>query len=176
MFSSKVRKLTLMAMLMAVLVVCSQIAIPLGSVVLTAQTLAVMLIALLLPPKSAAGVVLAWVLAGGIGLPFFAGFKSGFGVLLGPTGGYIYGFVPAVLIISALVGRKFNMWRAVAGCVMGLVFVYLWGAVQLKWLLDLESYAVAYVLGAVPYIFFEPLKIAAAVACARVLKRRLKWL
>lgn len=175
MFSSKVKRLTLMSMLMAVLVVCSQIAIPLGSTVLTAQTLAVMLTALLLPPKSAAGVVLAWVLAGGIGLPFFANFKSGFGVLLGPTGGYIYGFVLAVVIISLIAGREFKVWRAALGCVVGLVFVYLFGAVQLMWLLDLESYTVAFVLGAVPYIFVEPLKIVAAVACARLLKKRLKW-
>lgn len=174
MFSSKVKKLTLMAMLMAVLVVCSQVAIPLGSTVLTAQTLAVMLIALLLPPKSAAGVVLAWVLAGGIGLPFFANFKSGFGVLLGPTGGYIYGFVLAVLIISAVAGPKFVMWRAVLGCTLGLVFVYLFGAVQLMWLMKLQSYAAAFVLGAVPYIFFEPVKIAAAVAAARLISRRKK--
>lgn len=162
-----------MSMLLAVLVVCSQVAIPLGSTVLTAQTLAIMLIALLLPPKYAVGTVLAWVLAGGIGLPFFANFKSGFGVLLGPTGGYIYGFVLAVLLISLIAGRKFCWWRAALGCTVGLFFVYLFGAVQLMQLMDLESYGVAFVLGAVPYIFFEPVKIAAAVWAAGLLQARM---
>lgn len=171
---TNVRRLTLMSMLLAMLVVCSQIAVPVGQTVLTAQTFAIMLIALILPPKYAVGTVLAWVLAGGVGLPFFANFKSGFGVLLGPTGGYIYGFVLAVLLISLIAGRKFSLWRAVLGCAVGLLFVYLFGAVQLKLLMDLESYTVAFVLGGVPYIFFEPIKVAAAVGAARLVKKRME--
>lgn len=169
---TNVKRLTMMSMLLAMLVVCSQIAVPIGQTVLTAQTFAIMLIALILPPKYAVGTVLAWVLAGGVGLPFFANFKSGFGVLFGPTGGYIYGFVLGVLLMSLIAGRKFSLWRAVLGCAVGLLFVYLFGAVQLKLLMNLESYTVAFVLGGVPYIFFEPLKLAAAVAAARLVKKR----
>ncbi len=170
---TNIRRLTVMAMLLAVLVVCSQIAVPVGSVVLTAQTFAIMLIALLLPPKYAVGTVLAWVLAGGAGLPFFANFKGGLGVLLGPTGGYIYGFVIGAWIISVIAGKGFSLWRAVLGCAVALLFVYLLGAVQLKMVLGTQSYAAAFVLGGVPYIFFEPIKLAAAVWAARLLKQRI---
>ncbi len=172
---SDIRRLTVMALLVAVLAVCSQLAVPVGSVPVTAQTLAVLLIALLLPPKYAALTVLVWVLAGALGLPFFANFKSGFGVLLGPTGGYIYGFIISAWLVSWLAGQqggKFSLLRSVLACTVGIVLSYLWGAVQLMLLLDLDSYAAAFLLGGVPYIFFEPVKIAAAVLVARLMWRR----
>lgn len=167
-----IRKQALMAMLAALLAVCSQLAVPVGSVPITAQTLAVMLIALLLPPRDAVLTVLLWVVAGGIGLPLFANFKGGFGVLFSPTGGYIYGFVLAALLISWLAGRDFSWVRGAAACVVGLVFVYLFGALQLQALLDLDSYAAAFAMGGVPYIFFEPIKIALALIVARMIKKR----
>ncbi len=169
---SKIKKMATMAMLVALLVVCSQLAVPVGNVPITAQTAAVMLIALLLSPGYAALTVLVFILAGGIGLPFFANFKGGLGVLLGPTGGYLYGFVAAAALISAISGRRFSWLRSIAGCTAGLLFVYLFGAVQLKLLLDLESYGAAFALGGIPYIFFEPIKIAVAVVAAKMLQSR----
>jgi biotin transport system substrate-specific component len=170
--NSNVRKMTVMAMLVALLAVCSQISVPIGNVPITAQTLAIMIIALLLSPKYAALTVGVWVLAGGIGLPFFANFKSGFGVLLGPTGGYIYGFIFSAFLISLLAGKKFSWVRSIGACVVGLLFIYLFGAIQLKVLLDLDSYSVAFAAGGIPYLFFEPLKIAAAVVVAKLAKQR----
>ena len=169
---SKIKRMATMAMLVALLVVCSQLAVPVGNVPITAQTAAVMLIALLLSPGYAALTVLVFILAGGIGLPFFANFKGGLGVLLGPTGGYLYGFVVAAALISAIAGRQFSWLRSIAGCAAGLLFVYLFGAVQLKLLLDLESYGAAFALGGIPYIFFEPIKIAVAVVAAKMLQSR----
>ena len=169
---SKIKKMATMAMLVALLVVCSQLAVPVGNVPITAQTAAVMLIALLLSPGYAALTVLVFILAGGIGLPFFANFKGGLGVLLGPTGGYLYGFVVAAALISAISGRQFSWLRSISGCTAGLLFVYLFGAVQLKLLLDLESYGAAFALGGIPYIFFEPIKIAVAVVAAKMLQSR----
>ena len=166
---SKIKKMATMAMLVALLVVCSQLAVPVGNVPITAQTAAVMLIALLLSPGYAALTVLVFILAGGIG---FANFKGGLGVLLGPTGGYLYGFVVAAALISAISGRQFSWLRSIAGCTAGLLFVYLFGAVQLKLLLDLESYGAAFALGGIPYIFFEPIKIAVAVVAAKMLQSR----
>lgn len=170
-----VHRLTVMALLVAVLVVCSQLVVPVGSVPITAQTMAVLLIALLLTPKYAALTVLVWVLAGALGLPFFANFKSGFGVLLGPTGGYIYGFIISAWLVSWLAGRqggKFSWLRTALACTVGIVLSYLLGAVQLMLVLDLDSYAAAFLLGGVPYIFFEPVKIAAAILVARLMWRR----
>ena len=175
MMNDKVRRLATMAVLVAVLAVCSQLAVPVGNVPITAQTAAVMLIALLLSPKYAALTVAVYILAGGIGLPFFANFKGGFGTLLGPTGGYLYGFVFSAFLISLIAGpggQKFSWLRSVLACVVGLAFVYLFGAVQLKMLLALDSYGAAFALGGIPYIFFEPIKIAVAVVAAKMLQSR----
>lgn len=177
--SSKIRRMALMAMLVALLAVCSQLSVPVGMVPITAQTAAVMLVGLLLPPKYAVATMLVYILAGSIGLPIFANFKAGFGVLLGPTGGYLYGYLPAVALISLLMGksrqrgREFSIWLGALACVLGFVFVYLLGAVQLMLLLDLDSFAAAFAMGAFPYVFFEPLKIAAAVIAAKLLLKRL---
>ncbi len=175
--SDKVRRLATMAVLVAVLAVCSQLAVPVGNVPITAQTAAVMLIALLLSPKYAALTIAVYILAGGIGLPFFANFKGGFGTLLGPTGGYLYGFVVSAALISLIAGhsqpgQSFPWLRSILACVVGLAFVYLFGAVQLKMLLELDSYGAAFALGGIPYIFFEPIKIAAAVLAAKMLQSR----
>jgi biotin transporter BioY len=56
--------------------------------------------------------------------------------------------------------------------VVGLLFIYLFGAIQLKVLLDLDSYGVAFAAGGIPYLFFEPLKIAAAVVVSKLAKQR----
>lgn len=175
--SNKIQKIATIGVLVAVLAVCSQLAVPVGNVPITAQTAAVMLIALLLSPKYAALTVTVYILAGGVGLPFFANFKGGFGTLLGPTGGYLYGFVVSAALISWLAGhswegRPFSWLRSVLACVAGLAFVYLFGAVQLKMLMALDSYGTAFALGGIPYIFFEPIKIAVAVLAAKMLQSR----
>src|SRR5689334_8030250 len=83
--------LTLMGSL--VVVAAAQIHIPLAPVPMTMQTVAIMVIGLVCPPRIAGAAVSAYVLEGCIGLPVFAGFSGGARILLGPTSGYILGFV-----------------------------------------------------------------------------------
>lgn len=52
-------------------------------------------------------------------------------------------------------GKNFSWARSILACVAGMVFVYLLGAVQLKILMDLDSFAAAFVVGGVPYIFLS---------------------
>lgn len=95
----------------AVLVVCSQISIPLpGSVPLSLQTFAIALLAWTLTPGQAFYCVLVYLLLGAAGLPVFAGFQGGFARLAGPTGGYLLGFLPMALLLS-LAGQILNRRR-----------------------------------------------------------------
>ena len=70
--------------------------IPFSPVPVTGQTLVVLLCGLLLGKNLAAAAVGSYLLQGAAGLPFFAGGKSGLATLLGPTGGYLFGFLAAL--------------------------------------------------------------------------------
>lgn len=87
------------------------IPIPLVPVPFTLQVLMVVLVALLLKPIYALSAQVLYTLLGIIGLPVFSGGKSGFGVILSPTGGFIVGFIIASFLISLLKGKKENIFR-----------------------------------------------------------------
>ncbi|MEZ5757066.1 MAG: biotin transporter BioY [Emcibacteraceae bacterium] len=80
----------------------SWISIPLGPVPITMQLTIVFLIGILLPIKYAVFSLLVYLLLGASGVPIFADGKSGFSVIIGPTGGYLLGFLIAVALISFL--------------------------------------------------------------------------
>ena len=66
-------------------------------------------------------------LLGAIGVPVFSGFRGGFGVLIGPTGGYIAGFLGAALVYWLLTARKNTTARKIAGMAVGMFVCYLFG-------------------------------------------------
>ncbi len=103
-----VKDIVEISLMLTLLIILSQIAIPLGVAPITLQTLGVIIIGGLVKIKKAAITIIIYILMGLIGLPVFAKFSSGIGVLLGPTAGYIYAFLPAVIIISILSGIIFS--------------------------------------------------------------------
>ncbi|MBQ8827922.1 MAG: biotin transporter BioY [Clostridia bacterium] len=105
--------MTKIALCIAVLCVSSYLIIPLPftPVVLTLHSLAVNIIGLILKPKYAAYTVLIYLIMGLIGLPVFSGGTSGAGKLFGPTGGYYFGFLFAVIVISLLKGKYNKLCR-----------------------------------------------------------------
>ena len=107
--------MTQMAFCVAILCISSYLVIPLPftPIVLSMHTIIVNLIGLLLKPKYAVYTILMYLFMGIIGLPVFSGGTSGLGKLFGPTGGFYFGFVFAVLAISLLKGKKTNFWRYV---------------------------------------------------------------
>lgn len=124
----KTKQLVLIALFSAIICVSSLISIPIGAVPISLQSLAIMIAGLCLKPKEAASSVLVYILIGAVGIPVFAGAKSGVGVLVGPTGGYIVGFLVGAFVISKFVEKKFSLQNAALGLFLGgLVVVYLIG-------------------------------------------------
>ncbi len=116
--------------MLALLIVCSQLTIPLPMIPLTLQTLAVGLLASILPLRYSLQTILVYLLLGFIGLPVFANFKGGLGVLFSNTGGYLLGFLVYVMIVGSMVAKKqtFN-WLLLAnslGALMQLLCGSLW--------------------------------------------------
>jgi len=106
--------LVLAAFMVGLTAVAAQIRFVIGPVPFTLQTSAVMLSGLILKPRYAFLSMLVYLILIAIGAPIASGFRGGIGVILGPTGGYIMGFVVAAYIYSLLVevylkrrGKKF---------------------------------------------------------------------
>ena len=97
-----VQNMVLIAVFTAIIAVCSWISVPIGPVPFTLQTFAVFVTAGLLGTKRSEISIIVFIILGTIGVPVFAGFSSGPGVIAGPTGGYIVGFLLTALIIGLL--------------------------------------------------------------------------
>ena len=124
----KIRNMALCAMFAALLAVCAWVAIPVGDSVITMQTFALFLTLGILGGKRGTVAVCVYLLLGIVGVPVFSGFQGGFAVLLGPTGGYLFGFLATALIywlVTAL-GRDKEISRLL-GMVLGLLGCYLLG-------------------------------------------------
>jgi len=172
----KSRKLTTMAMLVAVCAVCAQVAIPLpfSPVPLTLSTMAVLLTALLLGPFYGALTIAVYLLAGIVGLPVFAQAKAGIGVFAGPTGGFLWSFLPAAFIcgwIGSLGKVRRPLLFAILGCLAAVVLIYSAGVWHLTMVAGL-TWKQAFIAGALPYLPLEVIKVFLAATLSVKLKKR----
>ena len=144
--------------------------IPLPPVPITMQDFFVSLAGALLGGYLGAMSQVVYILLGVIGLPVFAGGKAGFGVLLGPTGGYLIGFVVGAYVIGRMTAGKDRpgFWRLIAAMTVGHLFLYALGIVQLMVVAKL-TLAKALAVGLLPTIPGGILKIVmAAMICLKV--------
>ena len=163
------------ALCTALIALCSWISIP-AAVPFTMQTFAVFLTCDLMG-CAAIWPVLLYLLLGAIGLPVFAGFSGGMASLLGPTGGYLIGFVAIALLMMAWKKALGGRW-AVVSMVLGLAVCYLFGTVWFVRVSASNGNAVSFMtaLGwcVFPYIIPDLIKIALAKLIGGRVKAALK--
>lgn len=161
----------------AIIAVCSWLSIPIGTVPITLQTMAVCITAGLLGAKKGTLTVIIYILLGAIGVPVFAGFSSGFGYILGATGGYMVGFVFTALTVGIAVqffGKKLLVY--LISMIIGIFACYIFGTawfiiVYNKSAITAESVLSALSLCVVPYIVPDLIKaFVAAFLCTRLYK------
>lgn len=161
-----VRRITTIAMFTAVICVMTFVYVPTPwGVPITGQTLAVLVLGLVLSPKDAAISVALYLLLGTVGLPVFSGARSGIGMLLGPTGGYLWSFLIGAVALSWLKQKG----RRVLGAIVFTLIVYFLGCLQLKITGDMTFFEVVK-LGMLPFIPGDLVKIALALATAKKLE------
>lgn len=132
--SLSTKALTKIGICVALLCVSSYISIPLpfSLAPITAQTIIINLLAIILLPKEAFFAVFAYILLGACGLPVFSGGTSGIGRILGPTGGYLVGYLIAAVVISYLKGKENCFRRYVLVTVfVGIPIIYICGLVSM---------------------------------------------
>lgn len=121
------RRLTLCAVMAAVMCVLAPISIPIGPVSITGGTLAIYLTVYLLGGVWGAASTLVYLLVGMVGLPVFSNYMGGINRLAGPTGGYLIGYLPMALLAGAVVEfslRKFKD-QGSTGTAIALVLQFL---------------------------------------------------
>jgi biotin transport system substrate-specific component len=168
--SNQLRMMVYASLFAALTAVGAFLAIPIGPVPIVLQNMFVSLAGLLLGSRWGLASVGVYLLAGACGLPVFAGGLGGISRFIGPTGGYLIGYLPAVYLIGKM-SQKDNP-RVVSdllAMICGTVVLYACGVSWLK-IVTGVSLAKALAMGMVPFLIGDSLKIAAAAGIAKALR------
>lgn len=121
--SVSIRRMTLASFFAALMAICAWISLPLGDTVVTMQTFALFLALALLGGKWGSAAIAIYLLLGAVGVPVFSAFRGGIGMLVGATGGYLWGFLVSGLVYWALEG-----FGKLPALLAGLAVCYLCGS------------------------------------------------
>ena len=173
------KELVFTALMAVIIAVCSWISIP-TTVPFTLQTFGVFMAVGLLGGKKGTISVLVYILLGAVGVPVFAGFSSGIGVLFGTTGGYIVGFLLSGLVywaMTAAFGEKLPIM--IIAMVLGLLVCYAFGTAwfMIVYAKNTAPIGLMTALGwcVFPFIIPDCIKLALAVVLTKQLKKYVKF-
>lgn len=168
------RRLVFCALFTALIVILSQLQVPVGPVPVSLATLGVMLCGLLLGWRYGALAVGAYILLGAVGVPVFAGFQGGAGRLLGPTGGYILGYLFYALIAGLNIPRlQERFWGRCVLLLGGTAICYGLGT---AWFMQTSGRTLAesLTLCVVPFLPGDAAKIALAAFLTPRLRKAMR--
>jgi len=187
--SSKTYDLVLEAICAALITICSWISLNVMDIPFTLQTFGILLVLFTVGGKRGTISILVYLLLGLIGVPVFAGFKSGPAALAGPTGGFIVGFLVGALVYWALDSlwlkryKKSNISRLVVSVIEGVVFelvLYVYGVIWFMFVYTRNTGEIG--LGAVlgmcviPFLIPDAVKLLAAASASlrtvRIVKQK----
>lgn len=170
---NSVYPLVMTAVMAAVIAAVAPFALPIGPIPITLGTLVMYLAGYVLGGKRAGVAVLVYVLLGAVGVPVFNGFTGGLGVVAGPTGGYIIGFIP-LAFLSGLAVERFPQNRLLqfVGMVIATAVLYAlgtaWFCVQAG-----KSLTAALSVCVFPFIPGDLAKMAVAMVLGPMVRERL---
>lgn len=116
---------------------------------------------------------LIYLLIGFVGVPVFAAFTAGPQKLLGPTGGYLIGFIPMALICGIFIDKWHQRYLHFIGMVLGTAVCYLFGTVWLAWQAGM-SFQAALAAGVIPFIPGDLVKIIICLLIGPEIRKRLR--
>lgn len=174
---TEIQKMVLTALFTALIIAGSYIALPVGPVPVVLATLFILLAGMLLGFRSGLAAVGVYLLLGAVGLPVFSGGKGGFATFMGPTGGYLAGYLLSAGVSGLIVGPtkrggQAGLLRRVIAALAGTAIIYLPGLPWLKHSLGME-WPQALAAGLTPFILGDALKAISAVILAGLFLPRL---
>ena len=147
--------------------------IPFWPVPMTLHTLAVMAFAVALGPRMATAIFAAYLAAGATGLPVFSGSPErgiGLAYMVGPTGGYLLGYLLASWLVGALAAGRGTLGR-IGAMLVGLIPIY---GLGVAWLAVFVPVSQSIALGFTPFIIGDLVKIALVAAGAGLVTAMLR--
>lgn len=145
------------------LAISAKVQVPFYPVPMTLQTLAVLVIGAAFGWRLGAIAVAAYLFEGALGLPVFAGKTAGLGYMMGPTGGYLVGFLVAAAIIGFLAERGLTkgVLLTLVTMAIGHAVIFLFGYLWLAGLIGAEK---AWMAGVAPFYLATIVKTALGAA------------
>lgn len=180
---TRAQGLVLTALSIALIAVGAWITVPIGPIPFTLQVFVIVLAFLVLPDKLPIAAVAGYLILGAIGVPVFSGMRGGIGVLMGPTGGFIIGYllssfacVPVARLVRGAHPETISVGREIlAGIAVGVVYlviIYLCGWGQYILVANVtpeQSFAVT----VAPFVAVDAIKVVAAIVVALAVRRAL---
>ena len=167
------RDMIYVSLMSVVIALCSWISVP-SAIPFTMQTFALFCALLLLGGKRGFFSVALYILLGAFGLPVFSGFQGGIGVLLGPTGGYIIGFLLSALLYLLLEKRMSDLVLLI----LGLLVCYLFGTLWFVYVYSAGEkeigFGAALMICVVPYLLPDAIKMLLAFVLTRRVKKAVR--
>ncbi|MCK6457677.1 MAG: biotin transporter BioY [Phycisphaerae bacterium] len=154
----------------ALLALSAQIALPIGPVPVTLQTLAVLIIGATFGARRAVACVLLYLCEGALGLPVFAAGGAGVARLLGPTAGYLWAFPVAAALVGFLVQRGWDRRRGTALAALLAADLIILGC-GVAWLSPTLGWSAALKAGFLPFVWWNGMKLLLAAATLPAARR-----
>ena len=171
--SFSIRDMVYVSLMAVVITLCSWLSVP-SAVPFTMQTFAVFCALLLLGGRRGFLAVGLYILLGAFGLPVFSGFRGGLGALLGPTGGYILGFLLAALLFWLFEGKLSELILLIGG----LLLCYLFGTLWFVYIYSSGGkeigFGAALGLCVLPYLIPDAIKLLLAFVLTRRVKKAVR--
>lgn len=185
--SSRSRSLAFVGLTIAIMAVSAWVTVPLGPVPFTLQMFAVTFALAVLSPRETMASVAGYVALGAVGVPVFSGMRGGIGVLAGPTGGFLWGYLigaaAAVMLLKAVRSRgdvgagdgaaagakKRALGAEIAAGLLFTAVSYACGWAQYMVVTGVDPLA-AFLVCVAPFAVVDVVKIVAAVMCARAVR------
>ena len=137
------------------------IPVPFSPVPITGQTFGILFLGATLGSRLGAFSVIMYIAEGIVGLPVFANGTAGFLYLFGPTGGYLFGFIPAAFLVGYLAekGLTKSVINTLFSMIVGTAIIFIFGV---SWLSVTAGFGKALILGIYPYLIGAGIKILLA--------------
>jgi biotin transport system substrate-specific component len=170
----KLRGTVLASLLAALTAVGAYIHIPIGPVPIVLSTLFAVLSGLLLGSRRGLASMGLYLLVGAIGLPVFAGGKAGLAYFLGPTGGYLFGYLLAAWVAGFISEHSRGLWvLEIIAVIAGSIAIYVVGVPWLKMITRI-SWQKAWMIGVIPFLAGDAVKAVVILFLVRALRPILK--
>lgn len=168
----KIKYIVFIAVMAAMMCVLAPISFPIGIIPISLGTFALCIVGALFSWHKSIATVGIYLIIGLIGLPVFSSYRGGIGIILGSTGGYLVGYLPAVVIISLCIHKhQTKFWLYPIGMIVGVIICYLFGSIWFM-ILSGNNFIQTLSICVIPFLLPDLLKIIVASIITYILNTK----